>query len=102
MSGASERANGQASGPVLTSLFLFIPNHSALALPAAVEGTAHPTITVKPVPVVFAVAIISLGARGLLVANAAVLTGPPIARVAAARRKTSVTASVSTRMKKSH
>ena len=30
MSGASERANGQASGPVLTSLFLFIPDHSAL------------------------------------------------------------------------
>ena len=29
MSGASERANGRASGPVLTSLFLFIPDHSA-------------------------------------------------------------------------
>ena len=29
MSGASERANGQASGPVLTSRFLFDPDHSA-------------------------------------------------------------------------
>ena len=29
MSGASERANGRASGPVLTSLFLFKPDHSA-------------------------------------------------------------------------
>ena len=29
MSGASERVNGQASGPVLTSLFLFVPDHSA-------------------------------------------------------------------------
>ena len=30
MSGASERANGRAGGPVLTSLFLFVPDHSAL------------------------------------------------------------------------
>ena len=30
VSGASERANGRASGPVLTSLFLFVPDHSAL------------------------------------------------------------------------
>ena len=29
MSGASQRANGRASGPVLTSLFLFVPDHSA-------------------------------------------------------------------------
>ena len=29
MSGASERANGRVSGPVLTSLFLFVPDHSA-------------------------------------------------------------------------
>ena len=29
MSGASERANGRASGPVLTSQFLFVPDHSA-------------------------------------------------------------------------
>ena len=29
MSGASEQANGRASGPVLTSLFLFVPDHSA-------------------------------------------------------------------------
>ena len=27
--GVSERANGRASGPVLTSLFLFVPDHSA-------------------------------------------------------------------------
>ena len=32
MSGASERANGRASGPVLTSLFLFVPDHSALPI----------------------------------------------------------------------
>ena len=32
MSGASKRANGRASGPVLTSLFLFVPNHSALSV----------------------------------------------------------------------
>ena len=30
VSSASERANGQASGPVLTSLFLFVPDHSAM------------------------------------------------------------------------
>ena len=30
VSGASERANGRASGPVLTSLFLFDPDHSAM------------------------------------------------------------------------
>ena len=29
VSGASERANGRARGPVLTSLFLFVPDHSA-------------------------------------------------------------------------
>ena len=29
---ASERANGRASGPVLTSLFLFVPDHSALII----------------------------------------------------------------------
>ena len=29
MSGASERVNGRASGPVLTSRFLFVPDHSA-------------------------------------------------------------------------
>ena len=29
----SERANGRASGPVLTSLFLFVPDHSAPHLP---------------------------------------------------------------------
>ena len=28
MSGASERANGRASGPVHTSLFLFVLDHS--------------------------------------------------------------------------
>ena len=27
---ASERANGRASGPVLMSLFLFVPHHSGL------------------------------------------------------------------------
>ena len=31
VSGTSERANGRASGPVLTSLFLFVPDHSATA-----------------------------------------------------------------------
>ena len=29
MSGASKPANGRASGPVLTPLFLFVPDHSA-------------------------------------------------------------------------
>ena len=29
VSGANKRANGRASGPVLTSLFLFVPDHSA-------------------------------------------------------------------------
>ena len=32
VSGASEQANGRASGPVLTSLFLFVPDHSAMAM----------------------------------------------------------------------
>ena len=31
VSGASERANGRASGPVLMSLFLFVPDHSGLS-----------------------------------------------------------------------
>ena len=40
MSGASEGANRRASGPVLASLFLFVPDHSAMtpdgrALPPA-------------------------------------------------------------------
>ena len=43
MSGASERANGRASGPVLTSLFLYVPDHSA----AAPEST---TIAIPPTP----------------------------------------------------
>ena len=30
VSGASEQANGRASGPELTSRFLFVPDHSAL------------------------------------------------------------------------
>ena len=29
MSGANKRANGRASGPVLTSRFLLVPDHSA-------------------------------------------------------------------------
>ena len=29
MSSASEQANGRASGPVLTSVFFFVPDHSA-------------------------------------------------------------------------
>ena len=29
MSGASERANGRATDPVLSSRFLFVPDHSA-------------------------------------------------------------------------
>ena len=32
VSGASEQANRRASGPVLTSLFLFVPDHSAAAI----------------------------------------------------------------------
>ena len=31
VSGASERANGRAGGPVLMSLFLFVPDHSEMA-----------------------------------------------------------------------
>ena len=31
VSGVSEQANGRASGPVLTSRFLFVPDHSAMA-----------------------------------------------------------------------
>ena len=34
----SERANGRASGPVLTSRFLFVPDHSAAAAAAAQMG----------------------------------------------------------------
>ena len=32
VSSASKRANERASGPELTSLFLFVPDHSALML----------------------------------------------------------------------
>ena len=39
MSGASERANGRASGPVLTSQFLFVLDHSAALRDA--EATAY-------------------------------------------------------------
>ena len=35
MSGASERANGRASGPVLQSVFLAVFDHSALTGPFA-------------------------------------------------------------------
>ena len=38
VSGAGDRANGQASGPVLTSLFLFVPDHSATTMPAPTSG----------------------------------------------------------------
>ena len=33
VSGASERANGRASGPVLTFRFFFVPDHSAMVPP---------------------------------------------------------------------
>ena len=32
MTGASEQANGRASGPVLMSRFLFVPDHIALVI----------------------------------------------------------------------
>ena len=40
VSGASERANGRASSPVLTSRLLFVPDHSALTFlaPNSVES----------------------------------------------------------------
>ena len=34
------RANGQASGPVLTSLFLFVPDHSGMHLDHSVDDAA--------------------------------------------------------------
>ena len=37
VSGASERAKGWASGPILTSLFLFVPDHSAMFLHTAIR-----------------------------------------------------------------
>ena len=43
MRGASERANGRASGPVLTSLFLFVPDHSAAAYAGGGGYGADPT-----------------------------------------------------------
>ena len=53
VSGASERANGRASGPVLTSRFLFVPDHSASRhLPSPVYGDvvvdAHPCAADDP------------------------------------------------------
>ena len=41
----SERANGRASGPVLRSLFLFVPDHSAVA--PDVAAAAHAAAAVK-------------------------------------------------------
>ena len=42
MSGASEGANGGVSGPVLTSRFLFVPDHSALfPLPSSVQAETN-------------------------------------------------------------
>ena len=41
MSGATERANGQASGPVLTSLFLFDPDHSAVVQNSQESGRKY-------------------------------------------------------------
>ena len=40
MSGASERANGRASDPVLTSQFLFVPDHSAMGSESDAVGSA--------------------------------------------------------------
>ena len=39
VSGASERVNGRASDPVLTSLFLFAPDHSAMVTLALSPST---------------------------------------------------------------
>ena len=39
VSGASERVNGRASDPVLTSLFLFAPDHSAVVTLALSPST---------------------------------------------------------------
>ena len=47
MSGASERANGRASGPVLTSRFFFVPDHSAMmpGSPVKIEiGESSPVL----------------------------------------------------------
>ena len=41
VSGASERANGGASGPVLTSLFLFVPDHSAELTRSLARSLTH-------------------------------------------------------------
>ena len=38
-SGVSEQANGRASGPVLTFLFLFVPDHSAMWASSYWEST---------------------------------------------------------------
>ena len=44
VSSASERANGRASGPVFTSLFLFVPDHSASSAVCPVEAEVAPLI----------------------------------------------------------
>ena len=47
VSGVSEQANGQASGPVLTSLFLFVPDHSAAAFQVDCVSTQFPVVNLK-------------------------------------------------------
>ena len=54
MSGASERAKGQAIDPVLTSLFLFVPDHSA-----AVVWWAEAAAGVAVAKAVAAVAVVA-------------------------------------------
>ena len=59
MSGASERANGRASGPALQSVFLAVIDHSALALrhqlriPHNLPFRCHPLMSHSFVMMVF-------------------------------------------------
>ena len=47
MSGASERANGRASGPILTSRFLVVPDHSAPLKTAPTTPIPPPTFSAR-------------------------------------------------------
>ena len=48
VSGASERANGRASDPVLTSQFLFVPDHSASTPVWMTTPTSTPVLITTP------------------------------------------------------
>ena len=85
MSVASKRANGRASGPVLTSLFLFVPDHSAMVgmVGVATEDAAVTMVAMVGVATEDAAATM-VGMVGVATEDAAVTTVAVVGVVAVA------------------